>query len=132
MTDPADIPPHLMASEEPMQAAPVRPIEAAAVHLRMHGRCYAAMVIDVIAEDPLDPEFKVDLVAFQPRDRTRRDRFTNPDTLPGHVRWANGLEYVLPGSREEIAVWPEKTWHFPSKFCLPEVVLRQAEEQGRG
>jgi hypothetical protein len=132
MTDPADIPPHLAADEGPVKAAPTRPIEAAAVHLRMHGRCYAAMVIDVIAEDPLDPDFRVDLVAFQPRDRSRKDRFTNPDTMVGHVRWANNLAYALPDNREAIQVWPERTWHFPSRYCLPEIVLSQAEEQHRG
>lgn len=130
--DPADIPPHLAADEGPVRAVPTRPIEAAAVHMRLHNRCYAALVIDVIAEDPLDPDFTVDLVVFQPRDRSRNDRFVNADTLTGHVRWANALPYALPGNREAIQVWPEKTWHFPSRYCLPEIVLDQAEGKHRG
>jgi hypothetical protein len=127
MTDPADIPPHL-ADEPPMQSAPVRPIEAAAVHFRGHGRCYAAMVVDVVAEDPLDPDFTVDLVVFQPRDRSRTDRFTKASTLPGHVRWANDLKQAMPAQRGE--PWPDTTWHFPGALCLPEVVLSQGEPRG--
>lgn len=122
MTDPADIPPHL--ADRPVRTAPVRPIEAAAVHYRAHGRCYAAMVVEVIADHPLDPDFLVDVVVFVPRDRSRTDRFTNTNTLPGSVRWANNLRQVMPAQRGDD--WPDTTWHFPGRQCLPEAVLEGA------
>jgi hypothetical protein len=122
MTDPADIPPHL--ADAPPRTAPVRPIEAAAVHFRAHGRCYAAMVVDVISQDPLDPDFRVDLVVFAPRDRSRKDRFVSNSTLPGSVRWANNLGFALPEQHGD--AWQDLTWHFPARQCLPEVVLSGA------
>lgn len=116
--DTSDIPPHEV--EQPMQAMIPRPIEASAVHFRAHGRCYAAMVVDVDSDDPLSPEFTVDLVVFAPRDKQRKDRFTDVGRLPGSTRWANGLIAALP---DENGDWAETTWHFPGHHCLPRVVL---------
>ena len=120
-----DTPPHLVMQDGELRAAIPRPIEAAAVHFRAQGRCFAAMVVEVIAEDPLSPDFVVDLVVFQPRDRRRSDRFSNASAMPGHVRWANALTAALPALDGS---WQEMTWHYPGRQCLPEVVLRGASD----
>ncbi|HEX8321610.1 hypothetical protein [Longimicrobium sp.] len=120
--DPADIPPHL--AEPPMAEMVPRPIEVSPIHFRAHGRCYAAFVVDVISEDPMSPEFLVDAVVFAPRDRARKDRFSNASKLPGSVRWANNLHYALPAAD---GTWQDTTWHYPGRQCLPEVVLRGAD-----
>lgn len=122
--NPEDRPPHEAAG--PMQSAVPRPIEVSPIHFRAQGRCYAAFVVDVLSDDPLSPVFRVDAVVFAPRDRKNRDRFTRVDTLPGTVRWANNLRHALPGDGEDGA-WPELTWHYPGRHCLPEVVLHGAQ-----
>jgi hypothetical protein len=126
MTDPTDedLPPHL--GEQPMTPAVPRPIEVSNVHFRAHGRCYAAIVVDVIADDPLSPDFLIDAVVFSPRDRSRKkDRFSNASAMPGQTRWANNLSYALPD--EATGTWKETTWHYPGRQCLPEVVLSGAQ-----
>lgn len=127
MTDPADLPPHLVEPDPQMQATSPRPIEGSTAHFRAHGRCYAACVVDVISTDPLSPDFLVDLIVFAPRDKTNRDRFTKVSSLPGTVRWANDLSFALPETDTDgTKTWAEKTWHFPGRHCLPEVVLSGA------
>ena len=119
--DDPDLPPHL--AEPPMQEAVPRPIEVSPIHFRAHGRCYAAFVVDVISDDPMSPDFRIDAVIFAPRSRGRTDRFTNAGALPGVVRWANNLTHA---DKTE-AGWKETTWHYPGRQCLPEVVLRGAQ-----
>jgi len=122
-----DVPPHL--ANQPMQAAIPRPIEAAAVHFRSHDRCLAAMVVGVNAEDPMSPVFTLDLVVFVPAKATRKaDRFTDLNRLPGIVRWANNVSHALPDPHDPERVWPSTTWHYAGRDCLPEVVLRGAEQ----
>ena len=122
-SDAADLPPHL--AEQPMQAAVPRPIEVSPIHFRANGRCYAAFVVDVISDDPMSPDFLLDAVVFTPRDRTRKDRFVNSSSMLGQVRWANNLKHAQRD--EETKEWPERTWHYPGRQCLPEVVLSGAQ-----
>jgi hypothetical protein len=125
--DPSDVPPHLARTDAQLRAVP-RPIEAAAVHFRAEDRCYAAMVIDVQSEDPLSPDFTVDLVVFVPvRTLRKADRFTNLNRLPGSTRWANSVRHAVPDPMDAAKTWPGTTWHYPGRECLPEVVLRGAE-----
>lgn len=106
--------------EPPMQVAVPRPMESSAVHFRAHGRCYAALVVDVIADSPLSPEFQVDLVVFAPRNRQQADKFTRVSSLPGTTRWANNLAHA---DRQPDGSWTETTWHYASARCIPEVIL---------
>jgi hypothetical protein len=96
-----------------------RPIEVSPVHFRIQDRCMGAFVVDVIAEDPLDPEFLLDLVVMQPRRRVK-DRFVDNGSTPGVWRWVNNVTHA------PVTEKAEKTWHYPGRDCLPEVVLRGA------
>lgn len=117
-SDPDDLPPHL-AGQEPLLPMVPRPIEVSPVHLRQHDRCYGGLVVDVISDDPLSPDFQVDMVFFVPRER-RKDRFVNNATLPGTTKWANDLTHAPVEENKGM------TWHYPGRGCLPEVVLRGA------
>lgn len=117
--DPADLPPHL-AGQEPMLPMVPHPIEGAVVHFRGEDRCFAATVVDILAEDPLSPDFRVDLVVFRPRER-RKDRFVKNATVPGTVRWANEVEHAPVEENKTLS------WHYAGRGCLPEVVLRASE-----
>lgn len=119
MTEPdPDRPPHL-AGETPLLPMVPRPIEASVAHFRAHDRCHAAIVIDVISEDPLSPEFQLDLVFWVPRE-PRKDKFVNNRTLPATQRYANDVEYAPVEENKGL------TWHYPGRGCLPEVVLNGA------
>lgn len=106
-----------MTEPEQMRPMVAHPIEGSGVHFRLNGRCMAAWVVDVLAENPLDPDFKVDLTVAQPRQR-RKDRFTDNNSLPGSWRWANNVSYAPVEDDEKM------TWHWIGRGCVPEVVLR--------
>jgi len=126
--DASDLPPHLATGElqdavlKPMVP---RPIEVSPVHFFGKGRCNAAFVVDVISDDPLSPEFTIDLVFFAPRER-RNDRFVNDASIPGTTRWANEVAYAPRKEKKEL------TWHYPGRECLPEAVLELTGEGDRG
>jgi hypothetical protein len=111
--------------EEPMRAFVPHPIEGSTVHFRGKGRCMAAIVVDVIALDPMDPDFTVDLAVFQPRQK-RNDRFINNATLPGVLRWVNECSHAPLDPHGEAT---EMSWHYPGAGCLPAAVL-EAMERG--
>jgi len=92
------------------------PIEGGTVHFRAKGRCMAAIVVDINAVNPLDPDFVLDLVVFQPRVKRPDDRFVNDARLPGNVRWANDIAHahLNPGDEGQ-----ELTWHWPGQGCIP-------------
>lgn len=117
--DSDDLPPHLAGRGEPMISMVPRPIEVSPVHLRQHDRCYGGLVVDVLADDPLSPDFTLDIVFFAPRER-RKDRFVNNDSVPGRTMWANAVEHAPVEENKKM------TWHYPGRGCLPEVVLRGA------
>lgn len=96
------------------------PVEGGTVHFRAKGRCMAAIVVAITAANPLDPDFVLDLVVFQPRER-RHDRFVDNRTLPGTVRWANDIEHEHLNPGEEGV---EKTWHWPGQGCIPALEVR--------
>lgn len=106
--------------EQAPQEFVAHPIEGAVVHFRGKGRCMAATVVDILADNPLDPDFKLDLVVFQPRARIN-DRFVKDSTVPGQMRWANEIPYAPfnPGDPGD-----ELTWHWPGQACVPTVTIR--------
>lgn len=114
--DAADRPPHLAAGDAPPAPMVPHPIEGCTVHFRAHDRCHAALVIDILGENPLDPDFLVDLVFWVPRER-RKDRFVDNRSIPGTQRFANDTEYAPVEENKNL------TWHYPTRGCLPEVVL---------
>jgi hypothetical protein len=121
--DPGNVPPH-----QTLQAPVPRPMEVSPIHVWISGpngsagRCMAAMVVNVDAEDPLSAVFTVDAVVFQPPPKTKRDKFDRSNR-PGVVRWANNLQHALVTEKSNL------TWHYPAKECLGEVVLRALAEQ---
>lgn len=123
--DPEDLPPHLAGQDEQMTVMVPRPIEVSPVHFFGKGRCHAAFVVDVISEDPLSPEFTIDLVFFAPRER-RNDRFVNDRSVPGTQRWANEVSHAPREQKKDL------TWHYPGRACLPEAVLELMGEQPNG
>lgn len=94
----------------------MRPIEGAAIHVRADGRCLAAMVVNVNAEDPLSAVFTVDAVIFMPPIKTK-DSWEKANTRPGSVRWANNMQHAPVQTNTWL------TWHYITKDCLPAVVL---------
>jgi hypothetical protein len=114
--DPVDTPPHL----SPVPVA--RPIEVSPIHVRANGRCLAAFVVNVDAEDPLSAVFTVDAVVFQPPVKTK-DKWEKANTRPGSVRWANNMQHA------EVSANVNLTWHYPGQACLPAVVLEMAAKQ---
>jgi hypothetical protein len=111
--DPGNVPPHQV-----MQEAVSRPIEVSPIHVRIQGRCMAALVVNVDAEDPLSAVFTVDAVVFQPPIKRARDQFERANTRPGNVRWVNNAKHATVAENIDL------TWHYPGRDCLPEVVLR--------
>ena len=116
--DPGNVPPH-----QAFQAPVPVPMEVSPIHVYAHGRCMAAFVVNVDAEDPLKAVFTVDAVIFQPPQKVKRDKFDRANR-PGTVRWANNLQHHPVTEKAEL------TWHYPSRDCLPEVVLSALEAQG--
>lgn len=116
-TDPEDSPPHLT----PVPVA--RPIEVSPIHVRAGGRCLAAFVVNVDAEDPLSAVFTVDAVIFQPPIKVK-DKWERTNTRPGSVRWANNMQHA------EVSADTNLTWHYPGQACLPAVVLEMAAKHG--
>lgn len=120
LDDPGNVPPH-QAMQEPVP----RPIEVSPIHVWAQGRCMAALVVNVDAEDPLSAVFTVDAVIFQPPQKAKRDRFdTRAHARPGQVRWANNMQHASPIEQTDL------TWHYPGRECLPEVVLRGEVHRG--
>jgi hypothetical protein len=115
-----DIPPHLAG-------APVaRPIEGGIVHVRTPGRCLAAIVVNVDAEDPLSAVFTVDAVVFQPPQKGQTNRWEKANTRPGSVRWANNMQHA------DVTEDKPLTWHYVTQDCLPATVIQAlAAQQGQ-
>jgi len=115
-----DLPPHKIgATGHRNDMRPPRPIEGAVVHF-VEGpetRCRAAIVVALLEEAPLDPEYRIDVVVFTPRPpRPKNDRFTKT-SQPGSTRWANNLEHAPIEDHRRL------TWHWPSAGCVPSVQL---------
>jgi hypothetical protein len=124
--DPGNVPPH-----QAFQAPVPVPMEVSPIHVWIGGgpdgqagRCMAAFVVNVDAEDPLKAVFTVDAVIFQPPRKEKRDKFDR-NNRPGVTRWANNLQYQPVTEKANL------TWHYPGRDCLPEVVLDALREQGR-
>jgi hypothetical protein len=86
------------------------------------GRCLAAFVVNVDAEDPLSAVFTVDAVIFQPPQKIR-DKWEKANTRPGSVRWANNMQHAEVSAENK-----NLTWHYPGQACLPAVVLEMAQQ----
>lgn len=115
-----DLPPHLAG------VPAMRPIEGAVIHVRIPGKCQAAMVVGVHAEDPLSAIFTVDAVVFVPPPPGGQSKWEKPHTRPGSVRWANNMQ-TAPVSDDR-----QLTWHYASKDCLPAIVLEMLAQNGNG
>lgn len=113
---PDDPPPHLVG------VGIMRPIEGVNIHVRAGGRCLAAQVVNVDAEDPLSAVFTVDAVVFQPPVKTK-DKWEKANTRPGSVRWANNMKHAPPADDKPL------TWHYPGQECLPAIVLEMLAQQ---
>src|SRR3954452_13036563 len=112
-----DVPPHLAGG-----AAVPRPMAVSPIHVRAQGRCLAAFVVNVDAEDPLGGEFTVDAVVFEPPNKAR-DKFTRANTRPGVTRWCNNMRHATVAEEKNL------TWHYPGEQCLPPVVMELISQQ---
>jgi hypothetical protein len=115
--DGGDLPPHLTG------VAVMRPIEGGVIHVLANGRCNAAIVVNVDAEDPLSAVFTVDAVIFVPPQKGSTSKWEKANTRPGSVRWANNMQHA------EVSENRQLTWHYVSRDCLPAVVLEALARQ---